>query len=361
MRASDIVNHLAAELPKFADDFTTNIPVGSLVRAGTTATVTTNGNHGLKVGQKVNIKGAQNPIPCSITRNGIVGTLTTTADHDITENAGFDVQIDGANEMEFNGTFNLLSVPNRRTITFEMPDSGATDATGSPLLLNGASPLQSYNGIRQVTSVPTSTTFTYEVEDSTLYTPASGEIMAMGSPRISAAIDFDQLTSEEYTRQMQGDAWLFVVLGDALANKNRNIDTDSTDNLQRGNYFNQRFIQNLSLYVFLPTSRELAGREARDRCEELLKPICQSILWAKFPSLVENNNNPLMFTGHGFQFYNRAYYVHQYAFEATLQFGDSDTYTPSDDVAFRDIDLDQRFNVGTGSITSDIDLDDEPL
>ncbi len=119
MRASDIVNHLSVHLPKFADDFTDQITVTSLTRSGTTVTVTTDSPHGLVVGGQLNMTGAQTPIVISsITRVGIQATMVTASDHDITENAGFDVQIEGATEAEFNGTFDLISAPNRRTIKF---------------------------------------------------------------------------------------------------------------------------------------------------------------------------------------------------------------------------------------------------
>jgi hypothetical protein len=361
LRAKDIVNQLAIYLPTFVDDFTTQYSVSSLTRSGTTVTVTTTSPHGLSTGQQVNINGAQTPIIISsITRTGIIAEIVTFSDHDLTENAGFNVQIEGATEAEFNGTFILHRVINRRTIQMIVDDSGPTLATGSPLLLNGSNLFQTYNGLREITAVPTTTTFEYEVTDSTLYTPASGTIIAKTNPRISSAVDFDRLL-DAYTKQKVDDAWLFVVLGDSLANKDRNIDTDATDNIQNGNYFNQRIIQNVTFYLFLPTSNEIAGREARDKAEELLKPICNSVLGFKFPSLVENTNNPLMITGHGLQAYNSAFYVHEYAFEATLQLGPSDIFAPREDVAFRDIDLTIGLDFGTETFNTLIDLDDEPL
>ena len=361
MRAQDIVTHLAAILPSFVDDFTTQYAVTSLTRSATTVTVNTAAAHGLSVGEQANITGAQTPIAIvSIDRLGIVATLVTGADHDITENAGFDIQIYGASESEFNGTFELLTVPNRRTIKFKVSDSGPATATGSPLLLNGSSIFQSYNGLKNVTAVPTATSFEYEVTDAALFTPASGSIVAKSNPRISAAVEFERII-DSYTAQKINDAWLFVVLGDSLAGKNRNIDTDSTDNIQSGNFFNQRLIQNVQIYVILPTSAEIAGRSSRDRCEELLSPICQSVLGVKFASLVENTNNPLMITGHGMQAYSTAIYAHQYAFEATLQMGPSDIFAPTDHVAFRDIDVTMGLDVGAETFNTTIDLDDKPL
>lgn len=360
MRASDIVKQLAVYLPTFVDDFTTNVAVSSLTSSGTTAIATTATDHGFQINQQVNISGALAPIEItSLTRSGILGTLVTSGDHDITENAGFTVQISGANEANFNGTFTLEAVPNRRTIIFLMDDSGATTATGTPLLLSGSNPFAGYGGLVKITATPAANQFQYEVPDG-LYSPASGTITAKANPRIASASTFERLI-EAYTKQAAGAAWLFVVLGDAVADKNRNIDTDATDNIQSGNYFNQRLIQNVQLYCFIPAKNEIAAANARDKCEELLKPICRSILAVKFPSLVENKNNPLMITGHGFQAYSSAYYVHQYAFEATLQLGESDIFVPADDVAFRDIDLTAGLDIGTETFNTLIDLDDEPL
>ena len=359
MKAKDIVNQLALVLPTQVDDFTTQISVTGITRSGTTATATTATAHGLTAGKQVNINGAKTPIVITdIDRVGIVATLTTDTNHDMTENAGFDVQISGATESEFNGTFELISVPNRRTVSFMVDDSGPISATGSPLLLNGSNIYATYNGLREVTAVPTTTTFEFPVTDG-IFTPASGTIIAKTGPRVSSAVTFDRLL-EAYTKQNPDEGWVFVVLGDAVASKNRNIDTDSTDNLQIGNYFNQRIIQAVNIYVFLPTTSEIAGTVARDRCEELLKPICNSILGFRFPSLVENSNNPLMLTGHGLQAYSTAFYAHQYVYESTIQLGQSDVFVPSDDVAFRCIDMTMGLDVGTETFNTLIDLDDQP-
>jgi len=363
MRASDIVTQLAIRLPSFVDDFTENDDVLTLTRSGTTVTVATAAAHGLTVGRAVNITGAKTPITISsIDRVGIVATMVTATDHDMTKSGGFvDVKIEGATESEFNGTFPLLSVPNRRTITFQVADSGPISATGLPLLLNGSSIFQTYNGLQAVTAVPTTTTYEYEITDSTLFTPASGVIKTKKFPRISAAVSYERVL-QAYTKQVPDDAWLFVVMGDALAQKNRKINVDSTDNIQKTQFFNQRITQVVSLYLFTPTSAQIAARQARDRAEELLQPICKSILLAKFDTLLAcGEDNPLQFNEHGFHDYNSAFYVHRYTFEATLQMTFDDTVGPDDDVAFRDICMTMGLDVGTETFDTDINLDDEPL
>jgi hypothetical protein len=361
MRAHDIATVLAARLPFFVDDFTNSLAVATVTRSGSAVTVTTSAAHSLSVGSKVNMTGAQTPIACSIVRSGILATITTTADHDYTEESGATVIIAGATEAGFNGTFTINTVPNRRTVTFVVADSGATIATGSPLVLNGTNPYQSYNGLQEVTTVPSATTFTYESADSTLFTPASGTIVAKTAPRVGATVSVERII-EAYTQQPQSKAWLFVVLNDGVASKNKNIDTDATDNIQRGQFFNQRIIQNVSLYLFLPTADEISGRDSRDRAEELLRPICQSILMEKFDGLTaEGQNNPLQFLEHGFEAYNAAFYVHRYTFQMSIQMTGEDVYIPNESVAFRDIGLVTGLDVGAETFTTEIDLDDVPL
>lgn len=362
MRMKDVILQLSARLPQLVDDFTTSFSVSSLTRSGTTVTATTTAAHGLVADKSVNIVGAKTPITIStIDRVGIVATLVNAADHDMTEGAFTTVEISGATEAEFNGTFTLLRVLNRRTVTFKVADSGPTSATGTPLLLNGSSVLQSYNGLKKVTTAPTTTTFTYEITDSSIFTPAAGTITAKTKPRISGAADDDRALAS-YTKQQTDQAWLYVIMNDGVANKNRTLDIDGTDNAQRTNHFKQFITQTVTLLVFLPTSGQISGRKARDRAEELLQPICQSVLFAKFDSLLASGKyNALMFNNHGFAGYNTAFYIHQFTFEMTLLMGIDDTVGADEDVAFRDIEMTQAHDVGTGITTSDIDLDDEPL
>lgn len=362
MRAKDIITQLTIKLPVLVDDFTDPFTVTSLTRSGTTVTVTTSAAHGLNVNRAVNITGAQTPITIStITRVGVLATMVTATDHDMTEGEFTDVEIIGATEAEFNGTFTLQRVLNRRTITFIVADSGPTSATGSPLLLNGSSVLQSYNGLVGVTAVPSTTTFQYEITDSTLFTPASGTITAQTSPRISGAATSEKAVAS-YTKQKTDKAWLYVVMGDTIASKDRSLLIDGTANVQRTQFFKQYAAETVSLFAFIPSSDQISARKASDRARELLRPICQSILFAKFDSLLANGSyNALMFSEAGIEGYNDAFYIHRYTFEMQILFGIDDTIGADEDVAFRDISMSQGHNVGTGVIDSEIDLDDEPL
>lgn len=363
MKAIDIINRLAVFLPKHTDKLTTNVAVSSLTRSGTTVTVNTSAAHGLSIGQQANIIGAQTPLTiATLTRAGIVGTLVTDNDHDLTENDYLraDVEISGATEAEFNGTFTILTVPNRKTVTFTMADSGATTATGTPLLLNGSSVLQSYNGLKNVATVPTTTSFTYEITDLGQYSPASGTISVRTQPRISGGISVERII-DAYTQQTQDQWWIFVVLDDVIASKSRHIDTDATDNLQKGTEFRQQIIQPFSLLAVGPAKSEIAGRSIRDDAEDLFRPILQSILFSKIDSgLFVQDQNPIQFVDHGFAAYNGAFYAHLFNFQATADITFDDTVGYDDDVAFRDIVSNLTIDLGTreDALTANIDLDD---
>jgi hypothetical protein len=359
MKSSDIVQQLALLLPALSDKFTGNFSVVSLIRVGTTVTVTTTTAHGLAVGQQVNITGAQTPLAISsLTRSGVTGTLVTTNNHDMSEGFSTTVEISGATEAEFNGTFVLKTVPNRKTITFTMVDSGPTTATGSPILLNGSSALQSYNGLQNVTVVPDTTSFEYEITDATLFTPAGGIITARTNPRISAHIDSELLLSA-YTAKPQSELWAFVVLGDVTASKSRNINSDAVDNLQQSNQYRQQLIHPFNVFVFFPTSDEIGGRESRDLAEDIFRPLCRSLLSSKLDSgLSVGAQNPINFSDHGFFAYNKAFYVHSYNFFAVADLTFNDTIEYGLDVAFRDIAITIGVNTGTEVMTASIDLDD---
>jgi uncharacterized protein YndB with AHSA1/START domain len=363
MKATDVVAQLAVKLPEFTDKFTSDFSITSLTRSGSTITAVTSAAHGLVAGNAVNIQGSESPITItSLTRSTTTGTLVTGTNHDLTEETGGTVEISGATEPEFNGTFTILSVVNRQTITFTMSDSGPTTATGSPLLLNGSSYLQSYNGLFAAATVPTTTSFTYTLAGPTLppLTTATGTIVARINPRISAGISQERCLAA-YTA---GSEWCFVILGDAVASKSRRIDSDAVENLQKGENYRQQLVQSVTIMVVLPAKSEIAAANARDVAEDLLLPFCKSLLGVKFDSqLTVGAQNPLNFVDHGFAAYTTAYYVHTYEFQTVADITFSDTIGYDDNVAFRDIDTNILLDVGTGedAIEANVNLDETAL
>lgn len=368
MRASDLVAAIQAKIPSLVDDFTTQKSISAITIATafdgtkTILQVTTISPHLLSNNMSVFLKGVFFPIDItSFTRNGIVGTVTTTQVHDLSNNSQANVTIQDANEAEFNGSFKLLNVSNRNTFTVLMTDAGPVTATGSIKSPDIGGTARTIAGLQAVSSANSATTFLYEVLfEVTEVINNSGTINSQ--PRVTASISLERFIEDSYTKQSTDEGWICVVIGDSTANKSRRQDIDSTDNIQRTQYFNQKFAQIVEVFVVLPTTSEISARKARDRCEELLQPICQCILFKKFDSLVSAGFfNPLQFTGAGFEQYNTAYYAHRYSFEITVQMQFEDTSGFEDDVAFRDIGLTINPSTGNESLTALIDLDESPV
>lgn len=373
MRAEDIIVQLAVRLPQLTDKLTRDVPLNSLTRSGTVMTAACAAEHGLSPGDGVAITGAIAPISItSLTRSATTGTLVTSTDHDRTLNLtrvlatdlGKTVTTSGAVESEFNGTFTIIRVVNRRKIEFTMADSGPTTATGSPVLEDGESALRDYNTTYAVLEAPDAATFTFTQTTTSLPDPI-GTIVARAKPRISTAVTPDRLV-QAYTEKGIDELWLFVVLEDVPASKSRAVLSDAIDNLQRGNEFRQQIIQPFTLYLFIPTSANISGRPARDLAEDLFQPICQSVLFGKFDSgLFVGKQGPVQFSTHGTFSYDTAVYVHAYSFQQVVDLVFEDTVGSDLDVAFRDIDLtifpDLDGGTGLANLTATIDLDEEAV
>lgn len=367
MRGADVVARLALTLPQLTGLFTRNAGVLSLSRSGTTVSAQCAADHGLRPGDAVAIAGAVVPIPASsLTRVGPVGTLVTSTDHDLTRAVAPTITLDGAAEAEFVGTFPVIQVKNRRTITFEMADAGPTTATGSPVLEGGESALRDYNSTYRVLQAPTSSLFTFEHSVAGLPNP-TGSIEARARPRISAAASFER-AERAYTEKVADELWLFVVLGDVEASKSRRIESDATENQPRNVEFRQQLVQPFSVFLFVPSSESVGGRAQRDAAEDLFRPICRSLLFSALDSgLYVGEQGTVQFTRHGTTGYDGSLYVHEYAFEQVVDLTFEDTVGHDLDVAFRDLSLDLFPDLpggsGTGlaSLTAEIDLDDEPL
>ena len=119
MKASDIVSHLSAIVPRLTAGFSNSVDIISIIPSGNIATATTITPHGLVEGQNVAIIGAETPVEIDISsflRTGNYANFKTLQDHDFTlsaldkRNGGKTLEIVGANEAEFNGIFQILRV-----------------------------------------------------------------------------------------------------------------------------------------------------------------------------------------------------------------------------------------------------------
>lgn len=372
MKIEDVIQQLQCTLPIYTDALTDNFDVSAAIRTGTTITIATTQPHGLSTGNYALITGARNPISISgLGQTGGIATATTSEDHDLTFNQQeFNyqqytyIEIAGANEAQYNGIHRLRGVENRREFSFEVDSGSPSPATGTIYLLQTG---RGYNGWYQVTVIDPNT-FTYESTEFAPNSPAQGAIKAKLRPRISGGVNADEVI-RAYTKQIDAGAirvlWAFVVMGDKIANKDRTVNTDATSSFDRGAEYRQEFIQPFSIYAIFPATNSIVARKERDDADELVLPLCKSLLRLKLPTGFSEaeGHSGATFLSDRFSLYNNGIYVHEYTFETTGYITYNDTLAPEDSFAFRDISLNFKsiFNPDQIAMTANIDLDEDQL
>jgi len=346
MKLRDIERHLRIHLPLHTTRFHSWIDVASYVSASGVATITTAAAHGLTAGDEINIRDITFINPLIEIENQYDGTAlaSTTYPDDLTfvqnnpsiTNLKTTVTIGGADNSEFNGTFDIVSTPDRRNFYFEFDADNPKYPNGSPYLEEPDLPI--LNGIFTVASVPDTTTFTIAVEHPYAFTaPAGGRFYNLSDVRITGEIS-DQRAMEAYTRQSPNDYWLFMVMEDVNVSKDRRITSDFTYRHEAGAYYQQETEEPLTAYMFIPATNTYTPVDAADEARNELKKALINALCAYFPDdLYYNPYNGIYYTGDGFYLYNRALYVHQYNFAVTVDIVAEDCYIPNS-VAVHNID-----------------------
>jgi len=373
MRAADIVNKLSKSIPLYTDAFSSSVSLTSIVPSGTTATATSSAAHGIVDGQNVAIIGADAPVQIdagTFLRTASQAVFETLQDQDLTLSqrdiiaGGKTITISGAIEAGFNGTFQLISVVNRRKLIIAVDDSGPTTISGSPIVEDANGGI--FNGLYAATVI-SPTVFTYQLQ--LAYSlPAAGTPIAQNSIRILSVLDIDQYLKDVYTKQIVGDDQLVVSLGDVTPSKDRNEVTDAATSSGAQRAFTPTLIQTFAVYIVINATQDLTASELRDTVEsEHIPAIFNSVLRAKFDTGFSYSQFRSTFTGHGVYAYsdengkNKALYVHEVTFEQLVKLAESDAVGPDDNVAMRDTDFTIRSNQGTGIMLATVNHDREPL
>lgn len=364
MQAQDVITQLYTCMPRFNSNFSVLLSDFSIGVAGTTVTVTTTSPHGLTTGNAV--VAANMPTKTEIATfdlddlNDIL-TITTVTNHDLTEEFFDTVEIVDSTNANLNGTFELLTVPNRRTFTVRFTGTDISSPGTANLLENRS--FGSINGTYQITVVDT-TNFTYEIPFASSDTEADKGTISTGI-RISGGSDIERIT-ENYTLQTQNeDLWGFVVTESSISNKDRNVTNDATLNQGGLNDWNVLYLETFTFYVFVPTDNDITGRRAKDLCDKIKPDIYNCVLGVEFPSGFSSDNvSPIYPLGDEFFGYFGAYYIHSYRFEQISRITTADITNYDANVSFRDIDF-SITDVIEGSsdieFSGSVDLDDEPL
>lgn len=361
MKALDVIKQLHYVLPLRTNLFTTNFTISNISVVGDIVTVTTSDAHNLVDNEYVVISSVigKNKL-VSLTQTNEVASAETEINHDLTETFNETVEIVGADQTEYNGEHSLLSTDNRKNFTFEISGNPATPATGT-IYLKQYVATYGFNGYKQITLIDANNfSYTADYLFGNYADFLSAEVRT--KPRISGAISIDR-AARSYDMQNPDDLWAFVVLNDARTSKNRFVLNDATDVQTISTDYRQLIIQNFDILVFKNCKSDMSGRYTRDQMEDLLLPICRTILGVRFPSLVsEAAWAGTTLIGHEFNEYQESYYIHVFRFESVKELTYDDTSLFDNvSVAFRDIDISYLKENDDVKMTSDINLDENPL
>jgi len=375
VKAQDIVDQLSAIIPRHTTGFSNSVGITSIVPLADIASVVTSAGHGLVENQNVAIIDVDAPVEIdtgTFLRILSQATFETLQDHDFTLSqrdiaaGGKTITISGATESEFNGTFTLIRVINRRALMIAVTDAGPTTMTGSPIVENANGQL--FNGLFVAVNVAP-TTFDYKLSR-TYSLPAvvdKGKVQV--TIRITSVLDIEQYLQDIYTKQAIDDDQLVVQLGDVSQSKKRNEETDAASSTAGEDSYTPILVQPFAIYIVQNVTDDLTGASSRDRVEEEYIPaIFRSVLRANFDTGFTYSPYRSTFTGHGVFAYsdtangkNKAIYAHEVTFEQLTQLTKTDMVGPDQDVAMRDVMYTLTTDLGTGVLTADIDLDEEPI
>ena len=358
MYLRDIITQLRTELPKSSDKFSEKLTISSITFLAGIVTVVTTTDHGLESGDTATIVDAKQKTQITtLTRVGTTVTMVTTTPHDQTKDyidpsEQPPIVIGGSSIAAYNGSWAIESTDNRTTITFEITTTPA-DADDGYLEENSVG---GYSGIKEVT-VLDSTTFTFETDKSLTSEGIGGFVHT--DIRVAGALDVE-LAKEAYTKQEPDNYWMFVVPIIASASKDRHTENDSTYSLVKGDDYRQKVIAPFEIYVFIPSTGDIAGRASYDSMVEESVGLYRSLLRFKLPTPYTNDTfNRIIFETHGPEEFVKPYYIHKFTFSVTEELMISDSNTTSEDVAFRDIDLKIQNTFDVTIMETSLETDEE--
>lgn len=362
MLCSDIIKHIANYLPRYSSLFSITLPVQSVAIVGNDVDITFTAAHNLTTGDQITISNVLvNTEIDTLTFNADnTVTATTLTDHDLTEKWQTTITLANSTVSAVNGTFTLLTVPNRRTFTYSFTLGAQTPPFGTVYLLENIEN-NLINGVHSVTVLST-TEIRVTVTGNTFTNIDASNLAVNTGVNVSGATNIERLT-DAYESQTPIEPWLFVVLDDVTIGKSRGAPLDSLQNQGNQNSWNIEQIAEFTTYVFIPSSDKITGRDARDKSEVLRSALYKTLINANFDNGLAASTpvSNVVPVGDGIVAYSEAYYLHQYKWQQVSQITSSDVGNFGSTRAFRDLDM-RILNSFGENLTSDlINLDDQPL
>lgn len=361
MKLEDVTRQLQLLLPKYTALLGDALDIASIVATATVATITTTKIHKLSVDNKEAVvlsDVATNTAITGVSQDGLIFTFTTGTDHDLTFGSPDHVNatLDGFTDTDWNDSFKITSVPNRRTFKVQSTNTLPT-LNGNEILEEVRS--DGVNGRFQATVVsPTSFTITGTFLAATY---SGGRVSA--KVRIAGSITFER-AMQQYTKQEISDLWIFVVMSDAQVSKDRNTQNDSDASIPTGTEMRQRIMDGFELFIFQNVTADIAATDAIDIARhDLMFPIMKSVRGAFFDSGLSGASDfRTVFVAHGLADYDKAVLVYSYQFQTLYDLTDGDTVEPQDTRAYRDTSYTHEIgDDDTDDMTVTVNQDDEPL
>lgn len=354
----DIRKHIALTLPYYTDLFSimADVQVAEIISSDTVR-VTTVSPHNLSVSKLIMCKNGK-------IKNKIVsGTMSddyvvfkTEYNHDFTLQNN-SIEIIGFTDSIWNGTHELVNVPNRQSLTINKPEGAI-----SPVLTGSEAVYENrpfgINGSFVVTNIVSDTIFEYQISE-------RPDLPINTISDLSVATGWYIFTAANFVRAQQlytknNKTCLFLIMTDADITKSSRSLGPASAIFQSANINLLNIIQNFSTTVFINTTENINGEAAQNLAYEEIFEALLRTLYCYNPT----TQYSVVSNGHGQGEYNTSFYTHVYDWQLPYSISNEDGVENLRNVAFRNLDYDLEVTTvvdgQAGSISLTINLDETP-
>jgi len=337
---NDILSHVKTYLPNFTNLFTDELACNADILAGQILRINYPA-HNKTAGQKIQVvnslldNGINNVV--QFIDGAIIGLrFTTNVDHELTYGYNTQVELQGFSDSQFNGIFILYGVPDGNM--FEILHDNLPVLNGNEVLRENRE--LGINRVNVITNIVDANNIEIDISDLPDFDikPVYG-LSIITNYRMAIVTNFKRL-EELYTKQLPDSNWLFVIMEDVSASKERNLQNDATvlNTLQTAQRIKN--IGRFTVDVIIPTKTTIAGASAIQLSYTTIYEALMNIITGFSFDTYENNYLCAMI-GHGSLVYNNAYYGHGYTFEQVFETTSANTFKENviQSVPFRRINI----------------------
>ena len=341
----DIVTHLRTYLPAVTDLFHDTITTSSASVAGGVVSINAVG-HGLIVGQTIIVVNGlyENSLDSVDFDEDTTTRFGTVDEHDLVAPTLPDdpqtVTLSGIGA-PWDGEHQIDNIPNRNCFEIATPagETIAPDISTGLLIEERSAGL---GGLQTVATVPGVDDFTIDVPDTVPSLPTGNilQLEILTGVRVVGAADYARAEAV-YAKQANTDPYLFVIMSDASASKDRHTNNDSIASFSAQDLQKQTILQNFTVACFIPTAEDdTAGFNAQSEAYNTIFQALLNVLYGfRFDDPTSAQQYVTVTVGHGpgINATNSAYYAHVYDWQIPTVITFEDGFSQAPTVAFRDI------------------------